>query len=161
MAIRVPKGVYSRGTPEWFQERLYGAHAAQGAIAGQLSIVGLFNNGARGRTAYVYYLSTFVTANTHINWEWNKGNPLALWVGDVFGPLNPTLPKGDVAPVSGSHVGCLGFHVAGQEGQGGQPRDLAPGFAFAIIPPGYTWSVETNNPNITIECSFIWAELDA
>jgi|ERR1700674_120074 hypothetical protein len=155
---RSPKGVLSRGVPDWYCKNLYGSQIAQSAVGGQASNCTVFNASNDGTVFYFYSVAVFVSASTFVNFKQeNARNYTAS--GDVAQPIDPRQPKSQSVILAGTKPVCLGTHVGGIPMLGGQNQVYAPGWPFLIIPSGFGATIECANNNVTLQVAIYWLEL--
>jgi hypothetical protein len=156
-ANQKPRGSVIRPVPDWFASSLSGGHAIQGAVAGQNSYVGIYNNASDGSVIRIYATDFGVSANSFVYFEVFQGQQGTLYNADgAYGSINPSVGTTWGQTINFASAVCLGSHVGGRQGFAGQDTFHAPGWPLGIIPPGYTFALQVRNTNITIEGAFWW-----
>ncbi len=155
--LPLPIGVIARSLQDRFASRLSGGYAIQGNVAGQQSYTGLFNNATDGSFLRVYQVEAGVSANTFVIFEYVSGNPGTLYTGaSPYGAIDPTVGKTPGQTIIFTSPVCLGTHIGGVEANAGQRTSYAPGWPIGIVPPGYSFVMQTVNQNIVLETGIVW-----
>ncbi len=140
-------GTRVRSLPDWYIADLVGCHAEQVATAAVLSLAGIYNNATDGTCLRVYSVDLWSNIQTEVAFETVKGQALAAWLGDTFGPIDVTSGSVWGFPIAGTSAVCLGRHQSGMTLSANAGRALAPGFPIGFIRPGYSWLCETQTVN--------------
>ncbi len=156
-ALPLPIGVTARSLPDRLASVMSGAYAKQSAVAGQASSIGIYNNATDGTVLRIYGVSLFVSGNTFIHFEWIPGNPGTLYTQrSPFGVIDPRSYTTPGQPITFTSSLCVGQHAGGIAGILNGVNRWAPGWPLAIIPPTYSFLLQTDNQQIQLEGGMFW-----
>lgn len=152
-----PPGVVNRPVPDWFASSLSGGHVVQGAVVGQNSYAGVYNNASDGSVIRVYGVNFSVNSNTFVYFEVFQGQQGTIYNADgAYGSIDPRIGTTWGQTINFASAVCLGTHVGGISAFNGVSHTYAPGWPLGVISPGYTFALQVRNTNITIEAAFFW-----
>lgn len=152
-----PRGSVVRTPPDWFARYLMGGWGTTGPCAGNLTSIILFNNATDGSVLRVYGLNLAVGAATQLFFKSFPGSTGNLVTGvGAAAPIDPRTPAqpGQIytlAQATPKGVGSGGVTIFPNT-----TLDLAPGYPLAIVPPQFSFSVESNVANIIVDAGFRW-----
>lgn len=155
-----PRGTVVRHPADWFSTLLAGGWANNGPCVGNRTGIGLYNDATDGSVIRVYGISVNVGTNGDLGLKSFQGTNGVRFTGEgapaYIDPRQGT-PWGQIwtqATASG-----VGKQVGGRVALMGFVYDWDEPYPLAIIPPGYTWSVETVSTNIQMYCAFRWLSI--
>lgn len=152
-----PIGVVSRPVPDWFSSYMSGGHALQAAVAGQNSYIGVYNNASDGSVMRVYAITPNCSSATFVYLETIQGQPGTLYTADnPYGAIDPRIGATWGQLFTFTSAVCIGTHLSAVVAQANTDRMFAPGWPLAIVPPGYSFALQTRNVNVQIESGFWW-----
>jgi hypothetical protein len=152
--FRIPLGVYTRPTPDYFEHQSAYASAQQDAApSGDLAMCALYNNDSTSRFIRINAMSITTTPAGIFGWQMQNRN-----LGSFFAqalPLRPDLGQ----PPGATYAAVVTPFFA--------PPDGAPLFEgsatfnfiqtngiFGILPMGWAFEITTNEPGIALSCTW-------
>jgi hypothetical protein len=156
---RIPHGTYSRGTPDWYVDRLMAGGGGLAAAGGAYSVIGLYNNATDGSMLHVWSVWAFEEAQTTTS--------SVEIVNSKFGTVQPGQAY-NLFPFSGLLAGQItslspasqvGGNLIGFLGGGGFPERWQEQGPIAVLSPGTTLVVQTGTILRPLTATFYWVVL--
>lgn len=138
---------------------MMGGEDAFTAAAGQLSHLSVFNNATQGEHLYIVAFDVTLGANNGINIETGGGSFGQTPSATAAAPL---LANGPLLPGIMGHfqsAACVGSHIGGTGRADILNATWRHDFPCAIIPPNYSFILETQAAAVTIVGGIWWQVL--
>jgi len=158
---QIPKGLKVRIGPDWDQAGTFIGSGQSIAAAMQFPVVSLYNSGSASHVCNVYgFTATQAAAGEFLTVGTFKGSIGSVVAGAAFPILpgqqpseNGDIYQGTLVPVTKHFVQGISFGMNGRA-----DFEFFQPFPLAVITPGFSFCVLSNQAAITLTCGFFWTE---
>lgn len=146
-----PRGSVVRTPQDFFARNLVGAQATNGPCVGNHTGIGIYNNASDGSVIRVYFIQYEVSPATLIYFKLIQGAVGGLQGGiGTPGAIDPRTPAQAGQIYAWATAAGQGVAAGGVSAEANIVYTKATGWPLGVIPPGYTWGLETNTTNVTL-----------
>lgn len=156
-AFPLPIGVTSRSLVDKYASWFSGGPFNNNGLAGNNAYAGVFNNAIDGTVLRIYAVEVLTQAVDFVYLEWVAGNPGTLYTAESpYGAIDPRTYTTPGQIITFNSTLCVGSHIGKILTQTNVRTNYAPGWPLGIIPPNYSFLLQSKNTGTSLEGAIWW-----